>query len=218
MDKNRNWAFELSVSYNLDGYYLNIAIPFICNKHFFFKSKKSIDFEKCEYRYGFVTYMGSIHFNWKEKTKIYSLPWEWTFVSLKYRHNDNKTYVLENKDYTFKDTSFEFNKEFCEVFPFKYVTKAGEEQKAFAKCCVELREWRRKWIKWLPINRKFREELWVVFFADPECTRCKDIGEAVDTWKGGTVACGIEIGKDETKEHALRRIEEEGARRERFQR
>lgn len=84
--------------------------------------------------------------------------------------------------------------------PYRYERERGEVQETTAALKVEEREWR-----WMhrrnPLRIKVHRYVDVTF-AEP-------IGEGVDSWKGGTVGCAVEMLPGEDAIAAVRRMERE---------
>lgn len=227
-ERKRDFSFMFYTKYSdPEEIGLHIAIPYLFNIFLNTPFKiKNEDYE--EHGWGFTSsgYNGRIiecfHFRWGKKYKIIDMPWSYYFISLSYRKNSGE-WVKEDEKAVKRDwrnrleEQSNFKSDFCEVYPFVYFKKDGEKQEVFAECHEEMREWRPKWTRWFPIFRKFRHELWVDFYETSECTKYCDIGEQCDTWKGGVTGCGIDMDDEETKQHALKRIENEGHERKRFQ-
>ena len=85
--------------------------------------------------------------------------------------------------------------------PYTYARKNGDIQKVTATYYVSRQEWRWYWFGWLSWPRKVSTSIVVEFSAE--------IGEGIDTWKGGTLGCGYELLPDETPLECLRRMERE---------
>jgi len=146
--------------------------------------------------WGFGWYERSIHFNWGHRTKIIYLPWDWDHVKCEVQRPDGSwvPYVgcWEDKD---PDGRWE------ETYPYTYTLESGEVQNRTATVYVERREWRWRWLKWLPWPCKKRKSIDVAFDGE--------VGERTGSWKGGTVGCGYDIRDYETAKGALRRMESE---------
>ena len=87
------------------------------------------------------------------------------------------------------------------TYNYKYILKNSTEQNAKAHIRVEEREWRWKWLVWLPFPKKVCRAISVNFD--------KEIGEQSGSWKGGVLGCGYDLRKNETPLECLRRMEKE---------
>lgn len=83
-------------------------------------------------------------------------------------------------------------------YPYTYTRENGEVQNRTAAVSVERITWKRKW--W-PFANLVRTSIWVEFD--------KEVGEGINTWKGGTVGCGNDLLPNESVEECLRRMERE---------
>lgn len=88
-----------------------------------------------------------------------------------------------------------------EDHPYRYVLRSGEVQERTASVTVEEREWRWRWLRWLPWPRLVVRSIDVRF--DDE------VGERTGSWKGGTVGCGWAMRRGELPVDTLRRMEQE---------
>lgn len=85
-----------------------------------------------------------------------------------------------------------------EEHPYTYVLNSGEVQDRIANCCVERRQWHRKWF---PFLKMVHTTIDINFD--------KEVGERSGSWKGGTIGCGWDLLEGETTEQGLRRMEKE---------
>jgi len=83
-----------------------------------------------------------------------------------------------------------------EQHPYQYIRSNGEKQTVTATCVIERAICRRKWI---PFYRQVVDYLDVTF--------SDEVGEGVDTWKGGCVGCSARLLPGESIETCLRRME-----------
>lgn len=156
----------------------------------------------------------AVHLNWGARTKIFGMPWEWTF----YRHSilaqDGRSWITEldrlrpRRDdvpiglpaqidwFRFADLP-----RWTKELPYRYVLRSGAVQDRVATISVEEREWRWRWLAWLPFPRRIQRSI-DVRFSD-------EVGERAGSWKGGCVGCGYTLLSDETPEECLRRMESE---------
>jgi len=87
---------------------------------------------------------------------------------------------------------------YIEEHPYTYTLKSGEIQERVANCCVERRQWHRKWFPFLKMVRTTID----IQFND-------EVGERSGSWKGGCVGCGWELLEGETIDQGLKRMEKE---------
>ena len=81
-------------------------------------------------------------------------------------------------------------------YPYKYILKDGTTQDRIAKVFVERGTWG---MKWFPFIHYIRTNIVVNFN--------EEIGERVNTWKGGCIGCGYLMLKGETPVETLKRME-----------
>ena len=85
-----------------------------------------------------------------------------------------------------------------EKHPYTYTLSSGVIQNRTATCFVEERQWHRKWLPFIKMNKRVID----VSFDD-------EVGEESGSWKGGTVGCGYDMNKGETIKGCLARMESE---------
>lgn len=78
-----------------------------------------------------------------------------------------------------------------------YTKDGGEKQVARIRLTGELREWRPKWTRWLPIFRHTRRVV--------DCLSDIELGTKAGSWKGGLMGWSCEWREDESMEDAFRR-------------
>jgi hypothetical protein len=151
--------------------------------------------------YGFCFFDSGLHLHWRTACKVVYLPWDWTHVRHEVfdRAGQRHPYVPEWNDPIKPDARHK------ETHPYRYVLKSGEVQRRMATIHGEEREWRWRWLRWLPD-----------WFPQPRrIQRCisvdfdGEVGERTGSWKGGTIGCGFEWRHGETMLEALRRMEAE---------
>jgi len=151
-----------------------------------------------------------IMLHWGDYTKILHAPWSPTF----YRHSiltqDGRNWITELAGSRTPRDQVSIGEPQCDWFcfadlprwkkelPYRYVLKSGKIQNCIATIGVEEREWRWRWLPWLPIGKVTRA-IDVTFSAE--------VGERSGSWKGGCIGCGYEILHDELPEECLRRME-----------
>ena len=94
--------------------------------------------------------------------------------------------------YTYEDR----NKAHTEKHPYTYALHSGVIQKRTATCYIEERQWRRKWLPFIKMNKRVID----ISFSD-------EVGERSGSWKGGTVGCGYDMNRGETIKDCLARME-----------
>lgn len=145
--------------------------------------------------WGITLYERTIHLNWGTKTRVVHLPWEWSHVKHEVRRHDG-SWVPYVGSY---ETSKEPDGRWEGTYSYVYTLKSGEVQERSATVYVCRREWRWRWIMWLPWPRIKRQSIDVTF--DDE------VGERTGSWKGGTIGCGYDMRPNESPLDALRRME-----------
>lgn len=138
----------------------------------------------------------SIHLKWSHRTKVIYLPWDWAHLKCEVQRPDG-TWVPYVASYEDKEPDGRWEAK----FPYTYTLKSGEVQNRTATVYVERREWRWRWLKWLPWPCIKRKSIDVAFDGE--------VGEQTGSWKGGTIGCGYEMRRGEAAETTLRRMEAE---------
>jgi len=87
---------------------------------------------------------------------------------------------------------------YSEQHPYKYTLKSGEVQDVEATCFIEERQWHRKWMPFMKMNRRVID----ISFSS-------EVGERSGSWKGGTVGCSYDLLKCESIRNCLWRMEAE---------
>jgi hypothetical protein len=144
----------------------------------------------------------SIFLYWAGRCKIIEMPWRWEHV----RHDvlmQNGTWkrVSSGKPFDHDSSPWNWTDKSQEAHPYTYTLKNGTVQERTATIGVEEREWRWKWLTWLPWPRKVRRSIDVRFD--------QEVGERTGSWKGGTVGCGYNMQPGERPIDTLRRMEKE---------
>ena len=154
-----------------------------------------------EMGYGFSFTRDGLHLHWGTKTKVLWYPWNWEFykrwelvaggsyaegrsfwVEVPRGMNHGQIATKHTADYT-------------------YTRRNLEQQKVTATFYVESMEHRLRCAPWLPWPRRVGKSISIDF--------SKEVGEGVDSWKGGTLGCGYELRDDESALECLRRMERE---------
>jgi hypothetical protein len=161
-------------------------------------------------RYGFYFYgegqwfPDSFVWCWKRKTYYFYMPWtlDWYRTS-KLRKDGNWEHDSKKLRKAGKSKDFwkaEWKGVFWEeTYPYTYVLKSGEVQDVMAAVSVEQREWRRRWLMFIPLFNRIRTTIDIEF--------SEEVGERRGSWKGGTVGCSWNLKKGESPLIALRRME-----------
>lgn len=151
-------------------------------------------------------YRGDLFLNWWTKCKIIHMPWTWEHVRHEVLMSDGKwrrvkRYVKGTDPFTEDYSPWNWTDKFEETHDYTYIRKNGEVQKRKATIGVEEREWRWRWLTWLPFPRKVSRYIEIRF--DDE------VGERSGTWKGGCIGCSYDMNPGETPLDTLRRMERE---------
>lgn len=149
--------------------------------------------------YGWYFSPDAFVIDWGKKHKFFYYPWSWK----QYRHEELAQGWLKN-DVVWVTIPRGLPSEKVAkkwTAPYRYTLKNGTIQDRIATYTVERREWRWRWLMWLPWPRLRRTSIWVNFN--------DEVGERTGSWKGGTLGCGWEMLRGETPEQALRRMERE---------
>lgn len=139
-------------------------------------------------------------------SKYIHMPWSWEH----YRHDvlmaDGrwkrvaKNYYL-GEQFNPDAQPYNWTDKWQEKHEYHYCLKNWTVQECMATIGVEEREWRWRWLMWLPFPRKINRTI-DISFSD-------EVGERSGSWKGGTLGCGYELNNDETPLECLRRMERE---------
>lgn len=86
-------------------------------------------------------------------------------------------------------------------YSYHYILKSGKGQARIATVGVLEREWRMRWLTWIPLFNKVSRSIDVEFN--------DEVGERTGSWKGGTLGCGYELRQGESPIQCLRRMEKE---------
>ena len=165
---------------------INIELPFL---------KQRYDDVNNSPRYGFDYHSTTAWWHWGLKMYSYYMPWAWTHV----RHQ-----VMAPQGWSKPSGEYEQPYNDCrliEVHPYLYHLSWGEIQYRKATVYMEEREWRWKWLTWLPFPKIISTCINIHFD--------NEVGEQTGSWKGGTVGCSYEIRNGETMFQCLKRMEKE---------
>lgn len=169
---------------------MHIKVPMIINQR-----PGTEDWLAC---YGFSWFERTIHLNWRDKTKILHMPWDWEHVRHEVYDKDQKLRPWK-APWRSPEDGGGVDDRHTESHPFVYVLKSGEIQRRTATIYGEEREWRWRWFTWLPRPRRINRSIDVTFN--------DEVGERTGSWKGGCTGCGADWRKGETMLDALRRME-----------
>lgn len=177
----------------------------------------------------------AIHLRWGHRGTILHLPWAptWVRTSILLRNMRWDHELRRKMGEPTLERAADFNlgewqrrrdylakHRWEEKYPFTYVLKSGEVQKRIATVSVEEREWRWRWLTWLPAMRKARGFWWpegdrpaAPIFGRVQRTISvefnDEVGESSGSWKGGVLGCGCEMRSGELPVQTLRRMEKE---------
>ena len=183
---------------------------FLTIKLFKFKPYQSVFEKSYTHRYGITFFERQIHFHWDE-TKVINLPWHWEIVRhdlllpggsvyysnrypLKKKQQSFYWYeVLEGKRSPYPE--YGVSVKAAEYIDIIHTLKNGTVQKAKIRLAGEEREWRWKWLRWLPWPRFIRRTV--------DCSSDIELGERSGSWKGGMMGWSCEWRKNETMEDAF---------------
>lgn len=143
--------------------------------------------------YGFVYHDKALWWHWHLKSWCFHMPWSWQHVSHKVWTDGGWVDACRDYEPPYSD------KRIVEQHPYTYTLKSGTVQDRTATIYKERREWRWRWIQWLPFPRMVKTAISVNF--DDE------VGEKSGSWKGGVLGCGYDMIPDETMIDCLRRME-----------
>jgi hypothetical protein len=170
--------------------------------------------------YGFSWYWGrewgngdSIHLNWGTRCKILHMPWGWEWQRTSLLAADGRSWIHDLKGfnkwraedvpigYPATDDKWFFFDDLPHwqvTLPYLYTLRNGEQQRCDATISVDEREWRMRWLQWLPWPRLVRRYIDVKF--------SDEVGERAGSWKGGCVGCSHDLHRDETPQQCLARM------------
>ena len=134
---------------------------------------KMNDFEQCDSKW--ITW----------DLPIFSWMFDWHRIQL-----PDKSWI----PYTYEDRA----RARTEVYPYTYTLNSGEIQGRTASCFVEERQWHRKWLPCVKMNKRVID-----------ITFSGEIGEKSGSWKGGTTGCGYNLLPSESMQDCLCRMEKE---------
>lgn len=149
--------------------------------------------------YGFSTFDGCLHLNWRLKYKIIRPPWDWSHYRWSVFDGDGNKHPIIH-EYGRTEGPFEDGRH-VEQHPFIYVLRSGEIQNRTATIWGEEMEWRWRWTRWLPWPRKIKRSIHIDF--------SDEVGERTGSWKGGTTGCSFEWRDGESMKSCLQRMQHE---------
>lgn len=123
----------------------------------------------------------------------FMLPWSWQHIRHEWLRPDGTVFRAPGEG------EYDVPPEVTERHEYSYTLRNGTVQHRVATVNGEEREWRWRWLTWLPWPRRVSRTINVTFDAD--------VGERSGSWKGGCYGCGWDWWPDETMEQALRRME-----------
>jgi len=144
-------------------------------------------------QYGFSVIGSSILLYWGS----HSLVWDMPFLSLEWEHDNIEVdgrWRRTGRDERHWEVA---GKEAArQTFDYTYRLESGEIQNRTVTVYKRQMVWGRKWAPFLKYKRTFLD-----------VTFNEEIGERVDTWKGGTTGCSFDMLPNETIEQCVRRNE-----------
>ncbi len=184
--------FALNVSQYHERYVLVIGLIFAT---FYIKLPNfGYDIENWDRQWGVYYFDKSFVVCYGKESKFFHMPWSWEHIRHQVMHKDGLK-TPNNKPWDWDDGRI------VEKYNYSYKLKNGATQETIATICMEEREWRWRWFKWLPFPRIIRRVIDIKFD--------NEIGERSGSWKGGTTGCGYDMLKGESMEQTLRRMERE---------
>jgi hypothetical protein len=186
------WSFSYGVMQYHDEY--TLILSFVYLTVYISLPNFGYDFDKWDRSWKFYYYGRAFWFCWGEKCKCWHMPWSWEHV----RHEVMFPDGLRKPP---GDSWKRDDGRIIEHYNYTYTRENGEIQHRIATVYEDEREWRWRWFQWLPWPRRISHCIDVSFD--------EQIGEKVDTWKGGCVGCGYEMKPGESMEDTLRRMERE---------
>lgn len=189
--------------FDLDFFGFLIALPFL--------DRWAYDPHEIMEKWGVYYYQAAIVFCWGRESKRVHMPWDYDHIKHEVRRPDGSwvPYVASYdvgplrvvNDAGATMGGKEPDGRWEATYPYRYTLKDGTVQERTAKCHVERREWRQKWLKWCPWFALKRQSLDVEFN--------DEVGERTGSWKGGCIGCGWDMLPNESPEQTLRRMEAE---------
>ncbi len=148
-----------------------------------------------------VYHGGGGNFQGGPKAKLFYMPWslQWcrtsTLLDDGTWHNDTHSnrYKSVGYDNTPKQNDV---MEWKEVHPF---VDRYDETTVLATIGIVEREWRRKWLMWIPLFGLKRKTIEIEFD--------QEVGRSKGSWKGGTIGCSYEMIGNETPLECLTRMQ-----------
>lgn len=149
-------------------------------------------------RYGLSIGWGdwrTLHLHWGKWSKVLWLPWDWKHVRWTVLRPDGTPWTdSDNPWHDVPEVLIERHK-------FRYLRFNGETQECAVTCHGVEGEWRWRALTWCPWPRKISRTVHLEFD--------KEMGEGVDTWKGGVIGAGCDWREGERIIDAVRRYERE---------
>lgn len=221
-------GFRFEPDYD-SGEYMQLIVSTLFHQFFYnihsWKVPKGIDkWNDDLYRFGFYLFNDdpkklfiTINLLWRDKDKTIWMPWDYECHHVIYEGKDGKRYIEFmgdcRKRYNMakkyncncipvKDIyDIIHNKNFYWSEPYEYILKNGMDQRCIGMYHVEEREWRPRATFLLPIFKHTRKYL--------NINLTDEIGEGVDSWKGGVTGFSGEMLPGEDPHTAYQRIMKE---------
>lgn len=160
--------------------------------------------------YGFYIYerLGKFHdvvFKWGRWSKHIEMPWNYEWYSTELIDMDtNRVVCYEDKHsrkyvkwHDIYETMDYWKKKISKTYKYTYKSK-HQKQKVDATVYVERRTWRMRGFPWI---KKSTKAIDVQFSSE--------VGEGIQSWKGGCIGCSYDMNDGETPLQTLRRMEKE---------
>ena len=195
----KKWDLGLKVcNWGCESRNLLIIKPLFCS--IYINLSKEYDRDDEGFDYGFYIYdWYALALSWGSKTIHWDFPYiakEWDRTEI-FDVEGNLKFV-DKAGINTGDERYDIVDKIQVSYPYKYYLKNGDIQEREAKVHVTNMVWTRKWFPFLKINRRYID----VNFSE-------EVGEGVDSWKGGCTSCGYDLKQGETPEQCLRRMEKE---------
>lgn len=170
-----------------------------------FKQPDTHEIKHWGFSWGRTNSFQTLDLSWGLRRKYITLPWSLSFIRHSILMKDGTWQPVNWKDYGDNHEAYHLA---CEQFEaniareyhsYRYVLDNAEQQYRIAAIEVHEREWRRAWLKKLPIFRHINRVIDVQF--------SDEVGERSGSWKGGVLGCSFDLKLDETPRECLKRME-----------
>lgn len=127
---------------------------------------------------------------WIRGYKSFSFPWAYKFK--KKEILTKLGWKVDNRYGEIKEDEISYK-----YYPYEYRLKSGVSQHTIAK----VHQVKTYWVNWFGFGKKYQHSIEIDFKSE--------IGESVNSWKGGTIGCGWTLKPNETPYEGLIRMEKE---------